>query len=194
MCRCAESDQIRQGINRRFFEVAARVQEFADQTRADVAARVVQGDPLLAAFKTFREFDDLETYIVAHSEGTVVAFNSLVQAAMVREGIQYHAGEDEFTRASWACQDVAKIHPSDWLPKVAGLVTLGSPLDKHHVLWKARFRKHWLKTSPPRIRWFNFYDWSDPVAYAIEELLRRVARRVRQSRSSGDGAVRVAAR
>ncbi|HET7105903.1 MAG TPA: hypothetical protein VFI38_03770 [Candidatus Acidoferrum sp.] len=179
----AESDEIRQNINLKFFEVMARVGEFAASTRENIIARRELKDPLAKGFETFHDFEDLEIYVVAHSEGTVVAYNSLVQAEMVREGAGVHAGDQEFERASQAYSDAYAIAAArsgvkrqkfDWLPRVAGLVTLGSPLDKHYLIWRSRFRKNRLKNNPSRkIRWFNFYDFNDPVAYAIEELQKQ---------------------
>ena len=171
----AESDQIRQEVNGRFFGVVARVDDFADQTRKNILARLA--DPLFQEFSGFQEFAKRDIYVVAHSEGTVVAYNSLVQAQMIRDGLGGYP-DDEHARASEKHGEVMKrIEHNNgrpdrsWLDKVSGLVTLGSPLDKHYFIWSSRFRKHQLTKPPARkIPWLNFYDTNDPVAYALTEL------------------------
>jgi hypothetical protein len=55
---------------------------------------------------------DAELYIVAHSEGTVVALLGLLNAITSSEREKY-----------------------SWLGQVRGLMTMGSPIDKHLVLW-----------------------------------------------------------
>jgi len=93
-----------------------------------------------------------DTYIVAHSEGTVVSYNSLVQAAKEREA--------DNTR-----------YP--WLQNVRALITLGSPLDKHYGIWDNRFRTDELTRLTelkPKIAWRNYWDRSDPVGYGLKKL------------------------
>lgn len=101
-----------------------------------------------------------EIYIVAHSEGTVVSFLGLLEAL-----------SDE--------------RPPDWINHVRGLMTLGSPIDKHLILWpeelwrdfgnpdpdarpnpRIRFRP---TTPDERIKWRNYYDKGDPVGYELDE-------------------------
>ena len=171
----AESDAIRQEINQKFFEVLRRVGDFQAETAAKMKADLESGDPVWRGFLGFELFHKSETYVVAHSEGTVVAYNSLVQAAMVLEGGGYHGQDEEFKRAgaSYRRSGATEAESPDftWLKRVAGLVTLGSPLDKHYWIWRSRFRKHRLKLTPERkIPWYNFYDFNDPVAYALTEL------------------------
>lgn len=91
-----------------------------------------------------------ELYIVAHSEGSVVAFLALLTAL---------ASPDR--------------HP--WIQKVRGMLTIGSPIETHHLLWP----ELWQKTGPdfaglrphplaPRgIRWHNHFDRGDPIAYPL---------------------------
>jgi hypothetical protein len=170
----AESDKIRQEINAEFFRVAGRIKALADDTEESLLSRVKRKDPYVGDFDEFERFGEREIYVVAHSEGTVVAYNSLVQAAMIGEGPNRHGSDPEYQRAYDADNKVGsdvKHHVSDWFPDVKGLVTLGSPLDKHFVIWETRFRKHFLKEQPEtQIPWFNFTDRSDPVAYELDEL------------------------
>jgi len=87
-------------------------------------------------------------YIVSHSEGTVVSFLGLL------EGFRAEP------RAPWA-------------GSVRGLMTLGSPLDKHLVLWPELFGSGG-PTPPPNgatpepIHWRNYYDLGDPVGFELD--------------------------
>jgi len=93
-----------------------------------------------------RRHPECEIFIVAHSEGTVISFLGLLQA-----------GRDPV--------------PPAWLDQVRGLMTLGSPIDKHLVLWPALF-----SGGPPspgyrpehRIDWRNYYDRGDPVGFDLQ--------------------------
>jgi hypothetical protein len=127
-----ESDDIRAEINDRFRSVLSRVTWFAGRTVSKLpGARFTSTSP--------------NVYVVAHSEGTVVAYTTLVDAAK-------------------------KVEP--WLDNVRGFVTLGSPLDKHFTIWRNRFSDGEL-TGPPRERkilWHNYWDQSDPVGYGLKAL------------------------
>jgi hypothetical protein len=60
---------------------------------------------------------ELEIYVVAHSEGTVVSFAAMMEALLLSgERKRKNAPEDVHT---------------DWIKYVRGLMTFGSPLDKH---------------------------------------------------------------
>jgi hypothetical protein len=98
-------------------------------------------DVMDAAHKTS---EHAEIYVVAHSEGTVVAFLALLKAFRETE------------LPAWAGQ-------------VRGLMTLGSPIDKHLVLWPELFGE-----APPahlpkkKIEWRNYYDHGDPIGFALD--------------------------
>jgi len=126
-----ESQEIRQRINARFADVLARV--------PDAAARASQ--------RFDATFDRPDIYVIAHSEGTVVSYGSLVDAAAAPER-------------------------PEWFSFVRGLVTLGSPLDKHYSIWRNCFELHRYKGEPlpDKIRWFNYWDVSDPVGYGLSQL------------------------
>jgi hypothetical protein len=86
-------------------------------------------------------------YIIAHSEGTVVSFRGLLSAMSVLQGPD-----------------------DDWIDLVKGYMTIGSPLNKHVVMWP----KLWegLKPHPERkraepIHWRNYYDYGDPIGYEL---------------------------
>src|SRR6185369_11861428 len=97
-----------------------------------------------------------EIYVVAHSEGTVVAFLSLLAAV---------------------CEELPG-DPSDpnlscaWVKQVRGLMTIGSPIDKHLVLWPdlwTRFEGSNRPNSPDyKILWRNYYDYGDPIGFELD--------------------------
>jgi len=87
-------------------------------------------------------------YIIAHSEGTVVSFRGLLSAMSTIEG-----PDDE------------------WIDLVKGYMTIGSPLNKHIVMWPRLWEG--LQPAPGRkrshpIRWRNYYDFGDPVGFDLE--------------------------
>jgi hypothetical protein len=96
-----------------------------------------------------RRFKDLkEIYIVAHSEGTVVSLRALLLAMK--------AQPDE---------------SNAWVDKVAGFMTIGSPLNKHIVLWPNLWKDLVPNTARKRqapIFWRNYYDLGDPVGFDLQ--------------------------
>ena len=127
-----------------------------------VAEFQAQRDKILAKFKqALDDVDkDAEIYIVAHSEGTVVSFLGLLHAM-------------------WAKQ----AQRPAWLERIRGYLTIGSPIDKHLVLWPELFQE-WNtppEFNPPkpdatkesakkdlRIKWRNYYDHGDPVGFKLD--------------------------
>jgi hypothetical protein len=85
-----------------------------------------------------------EIYIIAHSEGTVVSFLGLLEGFRDPE---------------------QKV----WADRVRGLMTLGSPIDKHLFFWPELFG-----TAPPvhapeqPIAWWNYYDYGDPIGFELD--------------------------
>lgn len=95
--------------------------------------------------KINRYFGKSEIYIVAHSEGTVVAFMGLLKG-------------------------LADTHTS-WPVMVRGLMTIGSPLNKHVRFWPELFDQFKSAQAEPidyPIRWKNYYDYGDPVGYDLQ--------------------------
>ena len=87
---------------------------------------------VLAAVETHHP--GAEIHIVSHSEGTVVAFLGLLEG----------------------CHNPAKHR---WIHRVRGFMTLGSPIDKHLILWPAIFDKF----TGPRFSWLaRFRSRSTP--------------------------------
>lgn len=96
------------------------------------------------------DFSNAEIYIVAHSEGTVVSFLGLLTA--MRDG-----GKD-----------------ADWVKQVKGLMTIGSPIDKHLLLWPELFEPFEPKNlkklrvlMESKIKWRNYYDYGDPIGFSL---------------------------
>ncbi|MFN0054896.1 MAG: hypothetical protein ACKV0T_22220 [Planctomycetales bacterium] len=89
--------------------------------------------------------DDTEIYLIAHSEGTVVTLLGLLK------GLQPEA--------------------KPWAKHVRGLMTIGSPLNKHVLVWPTLFEEFSGKDIPaPRfpIKWRNYYDYGDPVGFQLD--------------------------
>ncbi len=101
---------------------------------------------------------DAELYIVAHSEGTVIALLGLLGAMCKQPDLQ---------------PPPTGVEPPhfDWVKQVRGFMTIGSPIDKHIILWPDLWR--YLKcpeekpglTAP--IQWWNYYDYGDPIGFDL---------------------------
>jgi hypothetical protein len=88
---------------------------------------------------------EAEIYVIAHSEGTVVSMLGLLQSFREQER-------------------------PEWIDSVRGFVTLGSPLDKHLVLWPELFGEDPpLHTPDQKIEWRNYYDRGDPIGFALDD-------------------------
>jgi hypothetical protein len=97
-----------------------------------------------------------EVYVVAHSEGTVVALFGLLT-------------------------ELAKAQPASWAAKVRGLMTIGSPIEVHVLLWPEELWEripHARDTLelPSPIRWVNYLDTGDPIAYHLDETYKWLKR------------------
>jgi hypothetical protein len=101
-------------------------------------------------------------YFVAHSEGTVVAFMGLLEAMC---GIARDPKKN------------GNAGPPGWIKQVRGLMTFGSPIDKHLILWP----QIWDSLQQPhpglaalrpatdgKIAWRNYYDYGDPVGFKLD--------------------------
>jgi hypothetical protein len=93
-----------------------------------------------------KQYPDAEIYFVAHSEGTVVTLLGLLHALCDAEG-------------------------PDWLPNVRGLMTIGSPIDKHLTLWPELFASLAVPQRRPArpIPWRNYYDHGDPIGFELDQ-------------------------
>jgi len=62
----------------------------------------------------------------------------------------------------------AKVPPA-WLDEIKGFVTLGSPSDKHRLMWGVQnFPADIPWPQKNKIRWWNFWDYSDPVGHSLD--------------------------
>jgi hypothetical protein len=106
-------------------------------------------EKILAAFrevmaKAHAQCPNAEIHIIAHSEGTVVSFLGLLDAF----------------------RDPAQ---APWAEKVRGLMTLGSPIDKHLFFWPDLFGTDAPVHAPATpIAWRNYYDFGDPIGFALD--------------------------
>ncbi|WP_426114418.1 hypothetical protein [Pseudomonas sp. DSP3-2-2] len=155
---------------------------------------------LVADFKTYRKqiignfhdamtqiVDSFETrhpetpriYIVAHSEGTVISFLAMLEAlsSPVNSSLQAKSG---------------RTATYQWIQHVSGFMTLGSPIDKHILLWPRLWPVDTIATEnftgatplghvtviaqppengitlPAPIKWRNYYDFGDPVGFQLD--------------------------
>ena len=114
-------------------------------------------DRFYSALKDVHTKDkEADIYIVAHSEGTVIAFLGLLKALQNASKTEYQ-----------------------WIKRVKGFMTIGSPIDKHIILWPKLwddFKPVTTEIKKDQIRWRNYYDLGDPVGYELNsarELLKK---------------------
>ncbi|HKI05794.1 MAG TPA: hypothetical protein VKK31_27685 [Thermoanaerobaculia bacterium] len=93
--------------------------------------------------------EEIEIYLVAHSEGTVVALLGLLTALCSQD--------------------------TPWISKVRGFMTFGSPIDKHLILWSELFEDFQkpCQTLEQPIEWHNYFDYGDPVGFELDTARQR---------------------
>lgn len=122
-------------------------------TVLDAIDQQIQAD---APRRKAKSLPEPKIYFVAHSEGSVVAFMGLLKA-MCAHG-----------------PDPALPAPPDWVNRVRGFMTIGSPIDKHLVMWPDLWdpvkAPHASLLAGPRakIQWRNYYDYGDPVGFKLD--------------------------
>jgi hypothetical protein len=100
--------------------------------------------------KVHKDNLDAEIYIIAHSEGTIVSLLGLLKA-------------------------MSNTTTPAWLDKVRGFMTIGSPIDKHLILWPELFEQYAnCKWTPAKkedaIKWHNYYDRGDPIGFDLNSI------------------------
>ena len=112
------------------------------------------------------EHPDANLHIVAHSEGTVVSFLGLLHALSGQRVLPAKA-------ETGAIIETAGEIPT-WLTRLRGYLTIGSPIDKHILLWPGLFKS--FEFGPAckffngqhKIKWRNYYDYGDPVGFKLD--------------------------
>lgn len=124
-------------------------------------------------------------FVMAHSLGSVVAFNGLMEPAYVlanyldetrwkalvthrfagvpQGGPHPSPGKTTPPRPAWVDAGFVVDRPA-LFSKFAGLVTYGSPIGKFGAIWPARISVCREPAFTPGTPWFNIYDPLDPVS------------------------------
>lgn len=110
---------------------------------------------------------NVRLHIVAHSEGTVVSFLGLLHAM---SGRQLVPGNPDGRKDAHE----HRYHGiREWIKHVHGYMTIGSPIDKHLLLWERLWQDFKPALGPKdlshgQIRWRNYYDFGDPVGFKLD--------------------------
>lgn len=124
--------------------------------------------------------DDPEIYVIAHSEGTVISFLAMLEALSMPVG------------SSSKNKNGGTIG-YEWIKFVRGFMTIGSPIDKHILLWPKLWAGKQLVSEgynglvsngsvqmskkpsggdgielPSSIKWRNYYDYGDPIGFQLD--------------------------
>lgn len=89
-----------------------------------------------------------EIYLITHSEGTVVTLIGLLRA--------FSAVGDDIPA---------------WRDRLRGWMTIGSPIDKHLVIWPelwTEFNDIPKHEPPQKVVWWNYSDWGDPIGFSLD--------------------------
>jgi hypothetical protein len=128
-------------------------------------------------------------YVLAHSQGTVVAFNGLMETAYSWPGYLDEARWETLKqrrmagttapgtpipsppfmprRPGWAQPDEI-VYRSRIFSRFRGFLTYGSPLEKFAGLWPALVPISRERTFPDDLPWVNVYDSLDPVSGKLD--------------------------
>ena len=107
--------------------------------------RIVGGlDSLIREIESDGRFTDAEIYVVGHSEGSVVALLGLLEAMSRTTGVP------------------------DWVYRVRGMMTIGSPIEPHQILWEDLWSFSPTVELAKPIVWWNYFDFGDPIAYRLD--------------------------
>ena len=145
------------------------VTEFADY-RSDILGRFHKAMADIYSKELSKGNGEVRLHIVAHSEGTVISFLGLLQA-MSGDQLKTPTSPNE----SPHLENTVQI--PEWLKHVHGYMTIGSPIDKHLLLWP----RLWDPLKPSladavlpagQIRWRNYYDYGDPVGFKLDTARR----------------------
>ena len=122
-----------------------------------------------------RNYPKARIHLVSHSEGTVVSFLGLLHALSGERCLPAAA-----TRGEAAVAPV--LAAPAWLEKLHSYMTIGSPIDKHILIWPHLFdpfdftpAQGLFKKRAP-IKWRNYYDYGDPIGFKLETARAWLAR------------------
>ncbi|HSU53292.1 MAG TPA: hypothetical protein VLT36_04465 [Candidatus Dormibacteraeota bacterium] len=136
------------------------VTEFADY-RKDIVGRFHE-----ALWHINDKYPKANLYIVAHSEGTVVSFLGMLEAMSGRSEPPAGLAKQQAGTAGAA----PAVPP--WLKQIKGYMTIGSPIDKHLLLWPRLWKDFDPKVARDipegQIHWRNYYDYGDPVGFELD--------------------------
>lgn len=145
------------------------VTEFANY-RSDIVVRFHQAMADIYEEQRKNGNQHVRLHVVAHSEGTVVSFLGLLQA-MSGQQLTPPASPNDRPQL----KDTDQV--PEWLKHVHGYMTIGSPIDKHLLLWP----RLWNTLKPAladavlpagQIRWRNYYDYGDPIGFKLDTARR----------------------
>jgi hypothetical protein len=145
------------------------VTEFANY-RSDIVVRFHQAMADIYEEQRKNGNQHVRLHVVAHSEGTVVSFLGLLQAM---SGQQLTPPASPNDRPQLKNTDQVP----EWLKHVHGYMTIGSPIDKHLLLWP----RLWSTLKPAladavlpagQIKWRNYYDYGDPIGFKLDTARR----------------------
>lgn len=133
------------------------VADFSDYRNEIIARFHVRMEAIEAWYlEKFPDEPGLEITVLAHSEGTVVSFLALLEAL-------------SYWRIAPGQEPEQSPRATHWVKHVRTFATLGSPIDKHMLLWPDLWRKELnpVRQIPRRINWQNYFDEGDPVGFDV---------------------------
>ncbi len=157
-----------------------RIETVGERSRVTIRTRMVAA---LARMALDSQID--EYYIVAHSLGTVVAFNGLmetgaalpnyltqemweaVRAAGLNEQLSQPVGSPQMPERPLWLGPRDGINRSKFFAKLKGFLTLGSPLDKFAAVWPRTVPIN-CEPIPRGIEWHNVADAQDIVGAELD--------------------------
>jgi len=162
------------------------LEALGEKSRAAIQRRAVRALAAMAGEVQHKRLD--EYYIFAHSLGTVVAFNALMELGVT---LPNYFSEEEWaalpsalkTQAGYDAPDPQKPRRPYWLGKrdavdravlfagLKGLLTMGSPLNKFAAMWPAIVPVNREALAHP-VPWINVADRQDIVAGSHISLFR----------------------
>jgi hypothetical protein len=160
-----------------------------DPPRVSIRRRMIQAIVAVAFRPANKAYD--RWYILAHSLGSVVAFNGIMENGQAFANYLPRETWDDLKAQHWAGSPRTNHTPPDWVKvppgpmspsrpiwlgddelvyrgmifeKFRGLLTYGSPLGKFVELWRARVPVNKIEPIFQKgTEWINIFDGRDPV-------------------------------